>query len=59
MITEWKSLNGEIDSERFEHILKKLKEQLVQAKLWRDSINNYFFALSGIPDEHGRLAMNN
>ena len=59
MIAEWKSLNGEIDSERFEHILKKLKEQLVQAKIWRDSINNYFFALSGIPDEHGRLAMNN
>ncbi|MGV8095245.1 MAG: alpha-glucuronidase [Mangrovibacterium sp.] len=47
---QWESLKGLIDDERFEQVLNKLKQQVVFAEEWRDSINTYFYKLSGIED---------
>jgi len=55
MKNDWQSLKGKIDNERFEHVLKKFDEQIVQACIWRDKINKYFFELSKINDNKGRL----
>ncbi|OGN90228.1 MAG: alpha-glucuronidase [Chloroflexi bacterium RBG_13_46_14] len=38
----WQRLKGKIDSQRFEHIGKKLEEQEENAKLWRDVCVEYF-----------------
>lgn len=51
-VTEWQSLAGLIDSERYENILNRLKQQVKYAEVWRDSINSYFFHLSGIEERH-------
>ena len=53
----WKTLKGKIDNERYEHVLARLEAQLEHARLWCDSINKYFFDLSGIPDEKDRLVL--
>ena len=50
MKTEWLSLKDKIDEERFQHVLKKFNSQIEQAEIWRDSINEFFYKLSGIPD---------
>jgi len=49
-ISEWKKLNGLMDNERYNQVLQKLNEQLNYAKEWRDSVNSYFYELSGIKD---------
>jgi alpha-glucuronidase len=52
---KWLSLQGFIDSQRFEHVLSKLEEQIQYAEEWRDSINGYFYELSNIPDQMNRF----
>ncbi|MBU2493138.1 MAG: alpha-glucuronidase [Bacteroidetes bacterium] len=59
MKKEWISLSDKIDIEIHKHVLNKLEQQYEQACLWRDTINNFFFNLSGIPDDQGRLLKNN
>jgi len=49
-IADWKSLKGKIDDERYDRTLSRLEKQFNDASLWRDSINQYFFMLSGIKD---------
>jgi alpha-glucuronidase len=49
-ISEWMTLNGVIDSDRYEEVLIGLKQQVRYAEVWRDSINGYFLRLSGIKD---------
>jgi alpha-glucuronidase len=51
-ISEWEKLNGLIDDERYGHVYKKLNGQLGFAEEWRDSINQYFYQLSGIKDKN-------
>ncbi|KAL2266730.1 hypothetical protein VTJ83DRAFT_6082 [Remersonia thermophila] len=53
----WKSLRGRrgIDRERYEHVLFRLEYQAGHALVWRDSINNFYFNKSSIPDELGRV----
>ncbi|RIX50745.1 alpha-glucuronidase [Paenibacillus nanensis] len=53
-LASWLSLEGKIDEERFRHVTGRAKEQLENAKLWRDVINTYFYRKSGISDEQGR-----
>ncbi|MGI6125881.1 MAG: alpha-glucuronidase family glycosyl hydrolase [Planifilum sp.] len=53
-IRRWSRLKGRIDRERYEHVLKKFREQRENAREWRDVINAYFFRKSGIPDEKNR-----
>lgn len=54
LVERWRSLEGKIDEERFESVLKRLEGQAEHAKEWRDVINTYFYRKSGIPDAHGR-----
>ncbi|MFP4660885.1 MAG: alpha-glucuronidase family glycosyl hydrolase [Halanaerobiales bacterium] len=54
LIEHWKSLDGRIDDETFNHVLARLNIQLEHSKEWRDVINTYFYRKTGIADEHGR-----
>jgi alpha-glucuronidase len=49
MQSQWKSLDGKIDSERFEHISSFLKIQVAEAEWWRDSCLRYFQQFSKKP----------
>ena len=51
----WESIEGKIDSERYEQVLFRLKFQAGHSIVWRDAINNYYLNLSGIPDEAKRV----
>ncbi|MGG0822642.1 alpha-glucuronidase family glycosyl hydrolase [Paenibacillus turicensis] len=54
LITSWKETEKEIDAERFQAVLLRLKEQAEHAAFWRDMINTYFLRKSGIPDQGNR-----
>jgi alpha-glucuronidase len=49
-LSDWKTLEGLIDNERFEHVSDKLREQIKYAEEWRDVMNDYFNKQSGIKD---------
>jgi alpha-glucuronidase len=51
---EWATLNGKIDDGLFHDMAARLEYQAGHAIVWRDAIVQYFFKLSGIPDEKGR-----
>jgi alpha-glucuronidase len=51
----WQSLKGKIDDERWEHVKFRQTFQAGHALVWRDSINEFYHNLSGIPDEEGRV----
>ncbi|KAF2679082.1 glycoside hydrolase family 67 protein [Lentithecium fluviatile CBS 122367] len=55
LLTQWSSLRGKIDTERFEDVLFKQTYQAGHALVWRDSITQFYCNLSGIPDEAGRV----
>jgi len=42
MQTDWKSLEGKIDSEQFVFVKTKLEKQLGVAQWWRNSCTLYF-----------------
>ncbi len=50
---DWKKLKNKIDADRFEHVLDRINKQIEHAGEWRDTINQYFHELSGIPDAKG------
>ncbi|KAJ5379656.1 uncharacterized protein N7496_002084 [Penicillium cataractarum] len=52
---EWAKLKGLIDEHRFEHVAFKLQYQAGHALVWRDSVNYFYFAKCGIPDERNRV----
>jgi alpha-glucuronidase len=54
-VKQWESLKGKIDEERYEDVLFKQKFQAGHALVWRDSINRFYYNLSGIPDEAKRV----
>ncbi len=51
----WKQLRGLVDEERYNAVLKKLEYQAGHAIVWRDTVCNWFFHESGIPDTQGRV----
>jgi alpha-glucuronidase len=55
-VSQWQALEGHVDEERYRDILKMLQYQAAEAVVWRDTIANWIFQLSGIPDEKGRVA---
>jgi alpha-glucuronidase len=55
LVTEWTTLQGHIDDERYERVLKLQEYQAGHAIVWRDAINDWFFKMSGIPDDKGRV----
>jgi alpha-glucuronidase len=52
---EWKKLHGKIDDQRYQAVLKRLEYQSGHAMVWRDAINDWFYKLSGIADQKGRV----
>ena len=54
-VRRWKSLKSRVDEERYEEVLKRLEYQAGHAIVWRDAVCNWFFEISGIPDQHGRV----
>lgn len=55
LLKQWESLEGKIDSERYEHVLFRQKFQAGHALVWRDSINQFYHNLSQIEDQAGRV----
>jgi alpha-glucuronidase len=51
----WESLKGKIDDERYEHVLYRQTFQAGHSITWRDAISNFYWNLSGIPDEAKRV----
>ncbi|KAJ5198886.1 Glycoside hydrolase superfamily [Penicillium cf. griseofulvum] len=54
-LTQWESLHGKIDTERYNHVLQFLDYQCGHSIVWRDSINNFYHNLTGIPDQAKRV----
>ena len=55
LVQQWKSLQSRIEGERYEEVLKRLDFQAGHAIVWRDAVCNWFFQISGIADQHGRV----
>ncbi len=49
MVSAWEGLRGEIDPERFEAVLGKLRIQAADAEAWRHKCLRYFQQFSGRP----------
>jgi alpha-glucuronidase len=56
LVSQWESLRGKIDDQRYEKVLQKLQCQASEAIVWRDTVVNWFYRKSGIPDAKGRFA---
>jgi alpha-glucuronidase len=54
-VSQWKALQGHIDQDRYEDILKRFEYQAAQAIVWRDTICSWIYQLSGIPDDKSRV----
>jgi alpha-glucuronidase len=54
-VRRWSTLRGHIDQPRFDDVRKRLDYQAGHAEEWRDAVDRYFFAKSGIADEKGRV----
>jgi alpha-glucuronidase len=54
-VSQWRSLQGLIDEQRFQEILAKLEFQAGHARVWRDAICNWFYKTSGIADSGNRV----
>jgi len=57
-IKTWDSLKEMLPDCAYQSVTDRLKGQLANAREWRDVINTYFYRLTGIPDEHGRVIYN-
>jgi alpha-glucuronidase len=53
----WKRLRGRVDGERYRAVLGRLEMQAAQAMVWRDTIDQWFFRLSGIADDKKRFGL--
>ena len=56
-VHQWKSLSGRIDEQRYSDVLTRLEYQAGHAIVWRDAVSNWFFGMSGIPDEQHRVGI--
>ncbi len=54
LVEEWKTLKGRIDELRYYEVLDRLEYQAGHARVWRDSVCNWFLRKSGIADLRGR-----
>ena len=54
-VNQWKTLKGQVDEERYEEVLRRLEFQAGHAIVWRDAVCNWFFQISGIADQLGRV----
>ncbi|MGC1452493.1 MAG: alpha-glucuronidase family glycosyl hydrolase [Candidatus Sulfotelmatobacter sp.] len=56
-VSQWKTLEGHIDKERYHDMMARLQYQAGEAVVWRDVICNWIYRLSGIPDDKGRVGI--
>jgi alpha-glucuronidase len=56
-VSQWMKLERHVDDERYRDILSRLQYQAGEAVVWRDTICNWIYRLSGIPDSQGRVAL--
>ena len=56
LVSQWMKLAGHVDDERYRDILSRLQYQAGEAVVWRDTICNWIYRLSGIGDRQGRVA---
>jgi len=54
-VTQWKSIDGLIDPERYDNVLGLLEYQAGHAVVWRDAIDRWFKQVSGIADDKHRI----
>lgn len=54
-VGQWESLEGLVDEQRYFQVLGRLEFQAGHARVWRDSICNYFHKISGIADAANRV----
>ena len=54
-VAQWKALEGRVDPERYRDILARFEFQAGEAVKWRDTICNWMYGLSGIPDQKGQF----
>ncbi|MDR2661307.1 MAG: alpha-glucuronidase [Lactobacillaceae bacterium] len=54
-IDKWSRLENKIDTITFKNVFDRLQMQKENSLEWRDQINTYFYRMSGIPDEKGRV----
>jgi alpha-glucuronidase len=54
-VSQWKALRGHIDEERYNAVLTLLQYQAGEAAVWRDTICDWAYHLSGIPDQKQRF----
>ena len=54
LLKDWENLEGLIPSDSYLHTLERFRRQLLNAREWRDVLNNYFRRFSGAADEKGR-----
>ena len=54
-VNMWESLEGKIDTQRYNDVLFRQKYQAGHSIVWRDAIVNYYHNLSGVPDDAGRV----
>jgi len=55
LYSDWKTLKGRIDDQRYEQVLTLQQYQAGHAIVWRDAISMWFYRMSGIPDAKGRV----
>jgi alpha-glucuronidase len=54
-ISQWKTLRKRIDEDRYGEGLAMFEYQAVEAIVWRDTICQWIYGLSGISDQKGRV----
>ncbi|HEV2274538.1 MAG TPA: alpha-glucuronidase family glycosyl hydrolase [Acidobacteriaceae bacterium] len=55
LLSEWQSLRGLVDNERYETVLALQQYQVGHAIVWRDAVTKWFNRMSGVPDARGRV----
>ncbi|MGD0251679.1 MAG: alpha-glucuronidase family glycosyl hydrolase [Verrucomicrobiota bacterium] len=54
-VEQWESLKGKVDEQRYNETLALLEYQVGHAMEWRDAVCQWFFKMSGIPDQYHRV----
>jgi alpha-glucuronidase len=54
-IPAWESLAGKVPDRTYFEVMKRFEFQAGHAIVWRDAIVNWFYKMSGIPDDKGRV----
>jgi alpha-glucuronidase len=53
----WRSLNGDVDEQRYQHVAERFDEHVVQAERWCDTLVSFFYEYSQISDKKNRVPL--